>query len=104
MQVLQCQEKLIHYEGCLVLSQKFVVDDVLEQLTSFAVLENQEANFVPFPNFVELDDIGMIQLLEDGDFVNKSLKIFNALFLDGFNGKLLLGLPFLSQVDDAETS
>jgi hypothetical protein len=32
----------------------------VEEFTSLAVFENQEADLVPLPDLVELDDVGMV--------------------------------------------
>ena len=60
MQVIECSEDLLHYEGSNVLRQKLLVDDVMEQFSTFAILKNEETDFVPFPDFVEFDDVGMV--------------------------------------------
>ena len=60
MQVIECSEDLLHYEGSNVLRQKLLVDDVMEQFSTFAILKNEETDFVPFPDFVKFDDVGVV--------------------------------------------
>lgn len=90
VEVLEGLEKLFHDIRRLVLAQKLVVDDILEQFAAFAVLEDEEADLVPLPNFEKFDDVRVVQFLQDGYLVNKSLKIFNRFLLDGFDREFLL--------------
>jgi hypothetical protein len=32
----------------------------VEELTALAILQDEETDLIPLPNFVELDDVGMI--------------------------------------------
>ena len=41
---------------------------------------------------------------QDVDFVDERSVVFDLLFLDGLNGKLLMTLPVFGQVDDTEAS
>ena len=36
------------------------LEDVVEELSSRTVLENEETNVVPLPNLLQLDDVGVI--------------------------------------------
>ena len=36
------------------------LNDVVEKLSSLAVLEDQEANFIPLPDFVKLDNVWVV--------------------------------------------
>ena len=37
-----------------------LLNDVVEELSSFAEFEHQKADLIPFPNFVKLDNIWMV--------------------------------------------
>lgn len=84
--------------------QVFLLDDVMEKLSTLAVLQYQETDIVPLPNFVKLDDIWMIECLQYFDFINEGLKIFKLLLLDGLNGELLASFPILGLVNYTETT
>ena len=84
---------MAHDVGGLVLAEELVVDDVLEQFAAVAVLEDEEADVVPLPDLVQLDDVRVVQLLQNDDFVNECLQIFNVILLNGFYRNFLLGLP-----------
>ena len=97
-------EKLLHYVGGLGLADEFVLDDVFEELATFAKFKHEEAHIVPLPNFVQLDDVRMVQLLQDDDLVDKSLQILDYVFLDGLDGHFLLGFTILGLVNNSETA
>ena len=97
-------EKLLHYVGGLGLADEFVLDDVFEELAAFAKLKHEEAHIVPLPNFVQLDDVRMVQLLQDDDLVDKSLQILDYVFLDSLDGHFLLGFTILGLVNNSETA
>ena len=96
MKVLKCQEKLIHNIRSLVFTKEFVLNDILEELTSFAVLENQEADVHPVPDLVQFDDVRMVKVLQDLDFVHESLQIFEVILLNRLDSELLLCFTILS--------
>jgi hypothetical protein len=61
------REQLLHDHGCLSLGQVLLVDDVLEKLATLAVLEHQETDVVPLPDFLQLDDVWVILYVEKGE-------------------------------------
>lgn len=104
VKVGQRREQLVHDLGSLALGQMLTLKNEVEEFATFAVLENKEADIVPFPDFVQLDYIWMIQNFQNVDLVDKGRVIFDLLLLDGFDGEFLMTLPVLCQVNNAETS
>lgn len=92
VQVLECLEKLVHDVGSLVLAEELIVNDVLEKLAAVAVFEYEEADVVPLPDLVELDDVRVVQLLQDLYFINESLQVLDVVLLDGLDRDFLLSL------------
>jgi len=80
------------------------LNDKVEQFASFAVLEDQEANVVPLPDFVQLDDVRVVEDFEDVDFVDESSVVLYLLLLNGLDRELLTTLSVLRQVDDAKAA
>lgn len=86
MEVVECWEELLHDESSLTLTQKLTFSDEVEELSTLAVsrggieqntqmllttygallrnignlLKYKEAAFTPFPNLMQLDDVGVI--------------------------------------------
>lgn len=87
-----------------MLAQMLPLQDKVEKLSSLTVLENKEADIVPFPDFVQLDNVGMVEDFEDVDLVDEGRVVFDFLLLNCLNRKLLVTLPMLRQVNDAETA
>lgn len=96
VQVDKSREELLHDVLGRVLIQALLVDDVLEKLASFAVLENQEADVHPVPDLVQFDDVRMVKVLQDLDFVHESLQIFEVILLNRLDSELLLCFTILS--------
>ena len=44
----------------MLFRQILLLDNVMEKLSTFAELKDQEANVVPLPDFVKFNDIWMI--------------------------------------------
>lgn len=57
-------EYLSHDYGCLWLCQGFSLDYQVEKLTSFAYLSHKVDSFLGLIDFIELDDVGMVQFFE----------------------------------------
>lgn len=84
------------------------------------LLEDEEANVVPLPDLMQLDDVWMVlqsrrhwlvqvgratyKDFENVDLVNEGRVILDLLLLNGLNRKLLLALTVLGQVHDAEAA
>ena len=67
-------------------------DNVVEQLSSIAVLHNHIELFLRLDNLIELDDIGMPHLLQNFNLSSDSFDIFlvmNLIFLKNFNCNFL---------------
>lgn len=72
--------------------------DIVEELTTSAVLEHKEATFTPFPDFVKFDNVWMFKFFENVDFVDEGLVVLYTPFLDDFDSKLLFSLSVFGQV------
>ena len=66
------------------------------------LLKNQEADIIPLPNFIKLDDVRMIKLMQNVNFIDECLEIFDLFLLDGFNCKLLASLSIFSKVNESK--
>lgn len=82
----------------------FLSDDQPEQLTPLQVLSHQQQALLGLDDLVEVHDVAMADLLEDGDLVLDSLLVFgtHALLVDDFDGHLLVGWDVHGQVHLAE--
>ena len=60
VEVLQSQEKLVHNVSSFIFTQEFIINDILEKFSSFAVLKDEETNLVPLPDLVEFNDVGVV--------------------------------------------
>ena len=80
------------------------MDDVLEELAALAILEHEEAHVHPVPYFIQLNNIFVIERLHNLNFIDERFQIFYIFLVDGFDRELLLRLPILSEVHDAEAA
>jgi hypothetical protein len=70
MEVFQGSEQLFHDFSGLSLIKVLILNDIVEEFTSLAIskyqlididlLNDQEADFIPLPNFEKLNDIWMV--------------------------------------------
>ena len=60
MQVDKGWEQLFHNCRRLTLTQMLSFEDIVEKLTAWAVLENEEADIIPLPDFFQLDNVRMV--------------------------------------------
>ena len=63
VQVHQRAEQLLHDCGGLPLIEVLLVENVVEELAACAVLEHQEADTLPLPHLVQLDNVRMVLLV-----------------------------------------
>ena len=61
VKIAKCIKRLFHDCCCLLLSQKLLFCDVIEQLTSLTYFSYKEADSFGLPSFMQFDDIGMIE-------------------------------------------
>ena len=78
--------------------------NIVEELSTFTVLQHKKAHIIELPYFVKLDDIGMIQHLQNVDFVDKGLEVFQFFLLDSLDGVFDPRLPILSQIHQSKAS
>ena len=76
-----CAQNLFHKVSGNSLGEVLRLDDVVEELASADVLEDEMVVFLVFVELVESDDVGVIGLSEDVDFVEK-LRLFSHVFGD----------------------
>ena len=60
VEVDECREQLLHDARGFVLRKVLALQNVMEQLSTGAVLEHEEADFVPLPHLAQLDDVGVV--------------------------------------------
>ena len=68
----------------------------MEEFSTFTVLKDKETDFTPFPDFVKLDNVGMIQLIENVDLILKCLIVLDLILLNSLDSELISGFPMLS--------
>ena len=68
MKILESGEQLLHDVGCHFFREKLFVDDVVEEFSTLTILQDKEADFVPLPDFVQLDDVWVVLNLLVSDF------------------------------------
>jgi hypothetical protein len=60
VQVDECAKQLFHYRCRLALVQVFFLEDVVKQFAPCAVFKHEKTDSLPFPHFVEFDDVWMV--------------------------------------------
>ena len=60
VEVDECREQLLHDARGFVLRKVLAFKNVVEQLSTGAVLEHEEADFVPLPHLAQLDDVRVV--------------------------------------------
>ena len=69
----------------LILLKIASLDGVIKELTSLAVVHDHEEDIVPFPDFLQFHNIGMVDLRKDTALTNKLFYICYILFLYDFD-------------------
>mmetsp|Transcript_58933 Transcript_58933/g.108011 ORF Transcript_58933/g.108011 Transcript_58933/m.108011 type:complete len:236 (-) Transcript_58933:298-1005(-) len=85
MHVEHGPEHVLHDDGCLNLSKVACVDDTVKKFTTCAQLQDKVDVPVILERFVQLDDVGMVHDLHDGDLLLESIKILHLRFGDGLH-------------------
>jgi hypothetical protein len=80
VQVRNGRENLPHNNSSLGLCQKLLFNNQIEQLTTFTDLRDQIDGFFSLVDFVEFDDVGMVEDFEDLDLRGKDLLVDDVLF------------------------
>lgn len=91
MNIFNARDQLQIELASLLLGQPSVTHDVIEQLAAIAVLHDHVELFFRLNNFVQLDDIGVADLLENFNFPRDTLDVFlivNLVFLEDFDSDL----------------
>lgn len=104
MKIFERGKKLLHDKCSNLFGQKLVLNDVLEKFPTLTILQDQETHFVPFPNFIKLNDIRMVKVLQNFDFIDECVEIFYFFLLDCLHSKQLLSLSVLSLVYDTKST
>lgn len=89
--VVDALEDLLETVCGLGLGEELLLDDLVEQLSALAQLSDEVKVLVVFKVLVELEDVGVVKLLEDGDFGAELLDVLDLLAGDGLAGPVLLG-------------
>lgn len=96
VQVLDGAEHLAHDVSCVSLCELLGSDDAVEEFTTTAVLHNDVHVAVVDEALVELDDVGVVHLLKNCQFLFEQLDVFSDVFpedrLDGIGGFLGIAL------------
>ena len=69
--IVQCEHHLVEDDPRLFFRETTLVDDFVEELSSSAHLSYHIYVFLVLKCLVKLDDVGMVQLLQDLDFIQK---------------------------------
>jgi len=79
----------------LCLRESFLLQDLIKQLSALHELHDEEEVLVVFVDVKELDDVGVIDLLQDVDFVLKTNFVFLGKFAlcDDFDSDLISCSP-----------
>ena len=89
VQVRNGRENLPHDNSSLRLCQKLLFNNQIEKLTTFTYLCYQVDGFFSLVDFVEFDDVGMVEDFEDLDLRGEDLLVDDVLFWDGLDGAAL---------------
>jgi hypothetical protein len=103
--VLDPVQDLLEDAAGLGLGQAFLLDDVVEQLALGDVLHHEEQLLLGLDDFVELDDVGVPDELEDVHFPRDALDVCDVhdlALLEDLDGHGLLGEGVVGQLDLAE--
>ena len=73
--VLNPTDDLLEHFAGFVFFHPLLLNDVVEELSAFHELHNQKQMFGGFDDFVELDDVGVADELEDVDFTGDSFDV-----------------------------
>ena len=95
MKIFNASNDLLEECTCFWLFKFFLFDDVLKQLPLTDILHDQEQLFGCFDDLIQLDDVGMANLLEDADLSGDSFNIRNIsyfAFFKNFNCNFFLSL------------
>jgi hypothetical protein len=90
MTIINTRENLLDKQGSITLIELTTFNDLIEKFTTFADFLNQIVTFVVFKELKHFDDIWMVKLFQDINFVEKhALLIFvHVIFTKNFNSAL----------------
>ena len=86
MAVVERLKDLFEALGGLLLREEFLLDDPVEQFTSFANLSDQVDILLLLKVLVELEDVGVVQMLQDIDLSHEAVPVFNLVSRDLLGG------------------
>ena len=93
MQMLDSTDHLAHDIGGVALGEPLSSDDTVKKLSALAVLHNDVDITVIDVALIELDNVGVVNLLENGElFLEKSDILSDVLTEDGLDGPRDLGV------------
>ena len=75
MAVSDCRDDLLNYDGCIFLFKKLSLGDFIEKFSSSANLCDEVVSLVILVEFIELDDVRMVQSLKNFNLMSKSLDL-----------------------------
>jgi len=84
VKIAKCIKRLFHDCCRLLLSQKLLFCDVIEQLSSLTYFSYKEADSFGLPSFMQFDDIGMIEAFKNCYLVLKCFIVLYSTFLHRF--------------------
>ena len=91
MDVLDATDELLKVLACLLLSQPLVLHDDVEQFSARGELHHQVKILLSLDDFIDLDDVGMMKLLENLDLSADALDVFlvfDSRLFENFDGNL----------------
>jgi len=98
MQIAKSIEGLFHNLGRLRLCQMLFLCNVIKEFSSLAKLGYKETDPISLPCFMQLNNIRMVKLLQDRNFVLKSIVVLNFAFLHCFHCYFYSCLLLLGEV------
>lgn len=106
MTIVDTTQQVIDQHGCVKLCKLGPLDDFIKQLSSLVHIRHNVKVVLVFVKFVHSQYIGMIQILDNFEFVHDGLVgvLFHVVLLHHFNGPFGAGLFVLSHVDVPETA
>jgi hypothetical protein len=79
MQIGNCRKYLPHNIGSLGFGQELLLDDEVKELSTITDFSDQVNGLLGFIDFVEFDDVGVVEFLEDLDLGGEHLLVSHVL-------------------------
>jgi hypothetical protein len=104
MTVVDTLHNLLEAMGGLNFGEKFLFDNLVEQLSSSAQLGDEVEVLFVFEVLVQLEDMWVIKLLENGDLCLELIHVLDLLSSNGLACSVLLADSMSALGDDSEST